>query len=49
MKRCQKFPNKKRYSTKKEAETAVIILKNDVELKIYFCENCNGWHLTSKI
>lgn len=43
MKKCFLFPNKKRYSTQKDAQT-VVILQN-INLKIYFCENCNGYHL----
>jgi len=43
---CFEFPNKKRYNTKKEAETSILLLgvKN---LKIYRCATCHGWHLTS--
>jgi len=50
MKRCPEFPNKKRYPTEKEAETAIIIQRSEgsVELDCYHCDACNGWHLTSK-
>jgi len=46
MKKCLLFPNKKRYNTKKEAELAVILL-NSKNIRIYKCDCCNGWHLTS--
>ena len=45
MKKCFAFPNKVRYSTKKDAETA-ILLYNDINLDTYSCESCSGWHLT---
>ena len=50
MKRCPEFPNKKRYPTQKDAETAIIIQKSEgaVNLRSYYCDACNGWHLTSK-
>lgn len=50
MKRCLTFPNKKRYPTEKDAETAIIIQHSEgsVELRSYYCESCKGWHLTSK-
>lgn len=47
MKHCSMFPSKKRYATKKDAETAILLI-NNVELRIYFCTTCGGWHLTSK-
>lgn len=47
MKRCPAFPNKKRYSTKKDAET-VILINNSVDLHAYYCDACKGWHLSSK-
>jgi|TARA_R110000868_G_scaffold75946_6_gene218857 hypothetical protein len=46
MKKCFHHPNKKRFSTKKEAE--LIILTSLKDLRIYYCDFCNGWHLTSK-
>jgi len=51
MKRCRKFPNKRRYPTKKEAETIILILSSEgiFDLKIYYCEACKGWHLASNL
>ena len=46
MKQCSEFPNKKRYNTKKDAET-VILINNQYGLRAYHCDTCNGWHLTS--
>jgi len=50
MKRCPEFPNKRRYPTKKDAETVIIIMasEHDIEFKTYYCEACKGWHLASK-
>jgi hypothetical protein len=50
MKRCPQFPNKKRYPTKNDAETAIIIQRSEgsVELDCYYCDACKGWHLTSR-
>ena len=48
MKRCPEFPKKRRYSTKKDAETAIITLDMPFNIYVYFCEACNGWHLASK-
>jgi hypothetical protein len=47
MKRCPEFPNKKRYPTKKAAETTIVIQRCEfgIELRLYYCEACNGWHL----
>lgn len=42
--KCEEFPNKKRYATKFDAETAALILNMD--LKIYKCDCCGGWHLS---
>ncbi|NCU29124.1 hypothetical protein EOM60_00750 [Candidatus Saccharibacteria bacterium] len=46
---CQ---SKKRYSTekiaKRELETRELIQSN-LELDVYLCSVCNGWHLTSKV
>ena len=47
MKTCFDHPNKKRYNTQKDAETAVLIYDNK-NLRIYKCDTCGGWHLTSK-
>lgn len=47
MKKCFEYPNKVRYNTQKDAETFVLIY-NDKKLRIYYCDSCNGWHLTSK-
>lgn len=46
MKNCLEFPNKKRYSTKREAETAILLVDNSA-LRTYQCSTCGGWHLTS--
>jgi hypothetical protein len=49
MKRCAEFPNKRRYSTKEDAETVIIIMasEHDIEFRTYYCEACKGWHLAS--
>ena len=47
MKICFEYPNKKRYNTKKDAETAILLI-NDVKLNIYNCSSCDGWHLSKK-
>lgn len=44
---CFISPYKKRYTTQKEAETQLLLLQNN-NLRIYFCEDCCGWHLTKK-
>lgn len=45
---CFEHPNKKRFSTEKDAETA--ILTSDFKnLRYYYCKTCAGWHLTSKL
>ena len=53
MKRCPEFPDKTRYPTKKDAETAILMLVSSTELNVeldcYYCDACNGWHLTSKL
>jgi hypothetical protein len=46
MKKCFEQPNKKRFNTQKEAETA-IILSGNPNLRNYKCDACQGWHLTS--
>lgn len=43
-KNCNLFPNKKRFSTKKNAETASLLL--DIKIKIYYCDGCDGWHFS---
>jgi hypothetical protein len=35
---------KNRYNTQQEAEK--IVLLQGIDLHIYQCEDCNGWHLT---
>lgn len=48
MKKCFEYPNKKRYSTKKDAETAILLLSHiSKNIRCYHCDTCNGWHLTS--
>lgn len=51
MKRCQKFPNKRRYPTKKAAETIILMLFGESvsNLRVYYCDACKGWHLTSNL
>ena len=46
MKKCFEHPNKKRYNTEKDAETA-ILLSEKPDLRTYRCDACGGWHLTS--
>lgn len=46
MKLCFDYPNKKRYNSQKDAETAILLSQNK-KLRFYKCESCNGWHLTS--
>lgn len=46
-KKCLSFPNKKRYSTQKLAQVAILL--QNVALDTYFCEDCSGWHLTKII
>lgn len=41
---------KRRFKTEKEALSAAdyqMLLKQDLELSVYQCELCGGWHLTS--
>lgn len=50
MKKCHLHPNKNRYNTQREAETA-ILASSEVgrpELRYYYCDTCTGFHLTSK-
>jgi len=46
MKKCLEQPNKRRYNTKREAETAILLLDSR-DLRAYHCDGCGGWHLTS--
>lgn len=46
MKKCFEHPDKKRFNTQKEAETALLLVSND-NLRIYKCDTCLGWHFTS--
>lgn len=44
---------KNRYKSKKEAEAVareqeIIFANQDLELAVYLCSNCGGWHLTRK-
>lgn len=47
MKKCFKYPHKRRHTTQKDAETSLLVLDNK-NLTIYHCDSCDGWHLTSK-
>ncbi|MET0979802.1 MAG: hypothetical protein ABWX90_00935 [Candidatus Saccharimonadales bacterium] len=45
---CQQ---KRRFSTEREAVAAAeyqMLLKPDMELSVYKCELCGGWHLTRR-
>lgn len=47
MKTCLEHPDKNRYNTEKDAETAILL--SDVKtLRSYRCPACKGWHLTSQ-
>ena len=46
MKICLAHPNKNRYNTKRDAETAILLVGN-INLNVYKCDACRGWHLTS--
>lgn len=50
MKKCFEQPNKNRYNTEKDAETAILVssMAGRPELRSYHCDACDGWHLTSK-
>ncbi len=48
MKKCFEQPNKIRYNTQKDAETQVLIIFDNEDLRTYKCDTCKGWHLTSK-
>lgn len=47
-KKCFTAPHKKRYSTEKKAQTA-LLLNNSPNIRVYFCVDCVGWHLTSRL
>ncbi len=47
MKTCWEYPDKKRYNTEKDAQTAILLI-GDIRLRYYKCDTCDGWHLTSK-
>lgn len=49
MKTCFEFPNKVRYNTKRDAETAILLSDKPNHLKVYKCETCSGWHLSSNV
>ncbi len=45
---CQ---NKKSYNSKSEAEQSInyqMRLNPDIQLKTYYCPDCQKWHLTTK-
>jgi len=44
--KCFQEPGKNRYNTQREAETA-LLLADKKDLRVYNCECCRGWHLTS--
>lgn len=48
MKKCLEFPNKNRYNTWRDAETAILLLDKQ-NLRAYQCQTCRGWHLTSNL
>lgn len=48
MKTCFEHPDKKRFFTEKDAETA-ILTSDFKDLRCYYCDACEGWHLTSKL
>ena len=50
MKKCFEFPDKNRYNTEKDVQTAILIssMAGRPELNYYHCNTCDGWHLTSK-
>lgn len=47
-KKCFITPYKKRYSTEKKAQTALLLINNP-NIRVYFCADCSGWHLTSRL
>lgn len=50
MKKCYLHPNKNRYNTQWDAETAILASSEpgQPELRYYYCDACTGYHLTSK-
>jgi len=50
MKTCHLHPNKNRYNTQRDAETAILASSEAgrPELRYYYCDTCTGFHLTSK-
>lgn len=48
MKKCFDQPNKRRYNTERDAETAILLVENK-DLRVYKCDSCKGWHLTSSL
>jgi hypothetical protein len=46
MKKCFEFPDKRRFASKKDAETTLLIW--NLNYKIYQCQTCKGWHFASK-
>jgi hypothetical protein len=44
MKKCFEFPEKKRFNTLRDAETAILLIGN-VGLRAYLC-GCGGYHIT---
>ncbi len=47
-KKCFEFPNKTRFNSQRDAETAILLSDKQKDLRTYRCDTCNGWHLTSK-
>lgn len=47
MKKCLEQPNKRRYNTKREADDELLSWLGVEHLRVYHCDSCNGWHLTS--
>jgi hypothetical protein len=48
MKKCLEHPDKNRYNTQRDAETAILLSDNS-DLRTYQCQACKGWHLTSNV
>jgi hypothetical protein len=47
MKKCFEQPDKKRFTSKKDAEAAILLMDIN-NLKSYRCDCCGDWHLASK-
>ena len=46
---CDKFPNKTRYPSLKQANCSIrTTLKHISGIRAYYCDYCKGYHLTSK-